>query len=447
MPVKSISWILWLTAGVSPLHAQQPGAHATLRWWEDQARLAIFDRNGSYFGRTSERGILQRFNPQMDAEYDIDLISFSFALADEYEWYRRGRGARFWTGSMNHLNLIQNAEFVGPVDLGASWGAQIHFTHQQTLQADRNLVRVSLGRDLLGGRARMFAAGTLKALKPDADVEWGVTWRLGDGQVTTAVAALDAFSDFIYQTLEVSAALSDTVLDYLVHPYSLRFSADVPLGESVRVEAYGLLATKAELTVDPQLTAGTGFRQGERYRYLGGLLEWTPSPRTAIGAIATWVRAETDRAPLALGSAADAFRLTEETRQLGGYLIHWLTSRLGVESWVNRLTRPEDRVFPDSTVRYEDQAWIGRTALLYRARESFRGELSLDYVAREVTRPGPVPSLGSLGDNNYRLRVDFGWRFGDRALLMLGTNVDLDKDDGTAIGAFDGGHGRFTIYW
>ena len=50
-------------------------ARGTLRGWEEQVRLAIFDRGGSLDGRLSDRGMLQRFNERMDSEYHLDVIS------------------------------------------------------------------------------------------------------------------------------------------------------------------------------------------------------------------------------------------------------------------------------------------------------------------------------------------------------------------------------------
>ncbi|UCC73352.1 MAG: hypothetical protein JSV86_01955, partial [Gemmatimonadota bacterium] len=83
---------LLLASTPEPAEAQADSlysAHATLRGWEERARLAIFDRSGSYFGRTSDQGILQRFNEKMDSEYPLDLISSTFSLGETYEWYQR----------------------------------------------------------------------------------------------------------------------------------------------------------------------------------------------------------------------------------------------------------------------------------------------------------------------------------------------------------------------
>src|SRR5574342_48898 len=112
MRVKLIGLSLALATLASVARAQQGENRlgATLRGWDEYARLTIFDRTGSYFGRTSAQGILQRFgSSELDVEYDLDVVSFSPSLAAEREWFRHQSGARFWTGSINHMHLIQYA--------------------------------------------------------------------------------------------------------------------------------------------------------------------------------------------------------------------------------------------------------------------------------------------------------------------------------------------------
>jgi len=422
-------------------------AHATLRGWEESARLAIFDRSGSYFGRTGGQGILQRFNQKMDSEYPLDLISSSFSLGEVYEWYRRDDGVRFWAGSINHLQLIQHGDAKAAVPLGRSWSIGAHFIHDETLEAQRNLVQIEVRKGLLDGRARAFLLGTLKAEKPESDIELGFSWRPGRGTVTVAVAALDLFSDLIWQSLEVAPSIADTALDYTVHPYTARFAVDLPIGRRLRVEAYGLAMTPTTVAVESQTEPDVGFVQDERYAYAGGLLEWTPTRRTAAGAFATWVRARLGRsALLPEGSLEDDFDLTEKSWQLGAYGIHRFLRRFTAELWLARVWRTEDRLRPNTPepdIHHEDRTWAGRAHVFYQAAGGFRGDLAFFFTDRAIVGPDRLPGAGAY--THTRLRFDLGWAFGGRALLMLGTNLDLDGD-GRAPN-FDGAHGRFLLYW
>ncbi len=426
-------------------------ARATLKGWEEYARTTIQDRTGSFFGRLAEQGILQRFgHRELDAEYDLDLVSFSPSLEEEYRWYGRENGVRFWTGSINHLHLVQNAQFKATVPLSSSWAAAAQVYHQRTLQAHRSLVRLTVRHDLRPRRLQLVFSGTLKDDKPDTDLEAGLVVMGSGGSATVAFGVLDPFNDFITQTLGVEY-LTDSIVDYTTQPFSGRVSVEWSLSRNLRLEAYALAVTPSSVRVSLSSDPAAGFSQDERYGYAAGLLEWTPNAATAIGVLATWVRSRIARSSASGARPADNFELTESETRWGLYAIHRFSSRFSAEGWVSRVIRPEDRLYRDPgagvDARYRDRAWTGRVSGTYQAPSGFRGELGLDFVARGIPDPGAVPDRAFLADNNYRLRFDLGWRFGSRALFVVGSNIDLDKDNGTAIGTFDGGHGRFTFYW
>ncbi len=447
-------WVgLTLVASSSAASAQSDStevARATLRQWNERHKLTIFDRSGSLFGRLSDQGVLQRFTDAVDDEYDLDFISSSLSLTEVYRWYQQENGARFWAGSINNVQLVQEADVVASIWFGDSWGGQVRFTHQRTQQARRSLPQVEVRRKLFGGRARAFLYSTLNDEKADIDMELGLVWSAGAGELTFAVAALDLFNDLIFQTLVPSRFTTDTLLDYTQHPFTGRVALDVPLGRQFRAEAYALGMTPTRLVVEVRPNPDSGFVQDERYAYAGGLIEWGPSEQSGLGFFATWLRARLDRAPLPDGRPEDDFDLTEKTAQFGVYGIHRFARRFEVEAWLARVWRTEERVTPDpsagANLDYEDRAWAGRGSLVYGARSGFRGELGLDLLAREAVGPSTRPGFRFLGRDNFRLRFDVGWHFGGRAFFVIGANLDLDGDMGRT-SRFDGAHGRFSLYW
>jgi hypothetical protein len=415
----------------------------TLRGWEERARVIILDREGSFDGRFSSRGILQRYHPLMDAEYQLDVISSSFPLDEECSWYRADSGARFWAGSIDHLRLIQVGQIKARVPLGSHWGVRVEHLHEETLRARRNLLRLGFERDLAGGAGRVFLSGTPIAIKPEADLEMGASWFPGEGEVTVAVGALDVFSDVVYQVLGVGPALSDSVLDYLARPYTLRAFGELPLHPRLRMEAFGLRLTPTRVRVEPQGEPWGGFVQDEGYAYAGGLVEWTPGDRTALGALATWKRGHTERAP-AEGEAlapTDFLEVLETSRQLGAFLIHDPLPQLRIRGWLVRAMEEETRESLAGPSSYQKRTVSMRLDLTYRGVRGLHGELGLDGTARSGEGVRPVPPIQPLLRSDYRLRGDLGWRFGERALFVLGANLDLDS------GGFDGGHGRFSLSW
>lgn len=421
-------------------------ARATLRGWEERLRHAIFDRSGAYDGRLSDWGILQRFNPNIDGEYHLDVISSSFALTEVYEWYQRDAGARFAAGSISHERLLQSAQVAGTAKLSSTWDTRIQLTQQNTLEADRAVVELQIRHEVASGRVRPFLNTTLIAFKPESDIELGVDWFPGTARVTAAIALLDPFNDLIFQGIGITGG-ADTALNYTAQPITLRAGLEFPFWGQFRAEAHGLFMTPSDVVAQREGAPAEGFAQGEEYAYAGALLEWGPSPKTGLGLFGTWVHARLDREALPAGRPEDDFDLIEKTWQAGLYALHAFSSRLRTETWVSRVWRTEQRLRPDTTVApavdYEDRSWMGKVSVRYGWRKGFQGELGLDWIARDVLRGNGIPRAGRFEHTNGRLRFDIGWQFGQRAYIMAGLNADTN----TATNWFDGGHGRLALYW
>ncbi len=422
--------------------------HATLRGWEDGVRVTIFDRNGSYFGRLSECGILQRFNSLEDEEYALDIVSFGFSLSEDYEWYTRRRGARWRGGSINYVNLVQAAEIAGSVPLSDTWDFDVLFNQESTMQAERSLVRAIFRKSSADGNVTGFLTGWLKSSKEEMDLEFGLTFTPGQSSITVAAGALDPFSDIIYQVLGVGPKYSPVSLNYVKHPFTARLSADIPLGRQFRSELYGLIMSPGDVIVTEQADTLGSFRQNEGYGYAGALLEWAPSRNSVAGTFATVVKSGMDRQMLDQSPPEDSFDLNETTGQIGIYGMQRLGGNVLLDAYLVRVLRLENRSCPDvaesSLIDYEDRTWIGRGTVTYRAQNGFRGEIGLDFDSRDVIRDANIQGRHHSYFHS-RFRFDMGWYISDRAMFVWGANVDLDRD--TSTGWFDGGHVRFQVFW
>jgi len=422
--------------------------HATLRGWEDSARINIFDRNGSYFGRLSDHGMLQRFNVLEDEEYALDIVSFGFSLLEDHEWYTNRRGARWGGGSINYVNLVQAAEIAGSVALSETWDFDILINQESTMQAQRTLTRVIFSKSMADGNMTGFLTGWLQPHKEEMDLELGLTFTPGRSRVTVAVAAIDAFSDVIYQVLGVGPKHAPQSLNFEKHPLTARLAADIPLSRQFRSELYGLVMSPTEIVVTEQADTLGSFRQQEQYGYVGALLEWTPSPDVAVGMFTTVVKAGMDRRSLDQSPPVDTFDLAETTARFGLYGMKRLFRKILVDAYLVRIKRLENRIYPGSEttpeIDYRDHTWIGRGSVTYRALNGFRGELGIDFDSRDVIRDAELAGRHHSYFHS-RIRFDLGWYIGDRAMFVFGANSDLDRD--TATGWFDGGHARFQVFW
>jgi len=435
----------------APGHAQRDslGLHATLDGWAEQAWLTILDRDAAYGGRLSANGILQRFHPRIDPDYEITKIRFRFDVLDDYRWYRRVNGARYAGGSNTTHSMAVDAEFKQSVSLGGAWSANAHYNKQTYPELERSLVRLGFARAPPDGMFE-FIEATLTPLKPSADVEVGAGWRRGRTRATLSLAVLDAFNDLIYQGLGTVGVSPDTALDYERQPVMLRANLDIPLGARFRFEGHGGYLRPSLVRAYVQAVPDSGFRQKESYGFVGAMLEWMVSPRVTSSAFATYINAITDRQPLAYGRPIDDFWMTERTTRVGAHLVARLAPRWVFHTWVQRMWRPEWRVYRAAgaaDVNYEDVSWSGQAELKYGGQEGLTLSTSLDVDERQVVRgAGQVPAFEPLGRSNHEMRVEFGWRFPTQTAFTLGLSIELDP--GISKRAwFGGAQGRFVLYW
>lgn len=447
----TVALILMLGAWRPPVALSQADSttlHATLKGWEEDTWLQLLDRGGAIGGRLSRNGMLQRFQPLIDDEYYIDLISGPFGLTEEYAWHRQPNGARYWGASVNHLELATAFDVKARIPLSNTWTTTVRFNKAHTYEVRRDLVRVEFDH---AWRSGAFAGmhGTLEAVKPDIDLEARAGYRRADGrEVGAAVGVLDAFSDVIYQVLVVWEGYADTALDYERQPYAMRAWADWSLGNRLRLEAHGGVMTPATVRAYRQVAPDSGFRQHERYGFAAGMLEWSPLARLRAGGFATYVRARTDRTPLPLGPAEDDYVLAESTTRLGGFALAQLAERWRFEGWLAGTFRPErrdQRRLDSLDVDFEDRWLSGEARVTYGRRRGFRGDVSFEFVNRDIVRGlGQVVAPEPL--DHSRLRLEVGWGF-DRAVFRAGYRIDVDGDPGLGKGHFDGAEGRLVVSW
>ena len=171
--------------------------------------LHILDRDAARGGRLSDHGILQRFWPDIDPDYQINLMRMRFDLIDDAEWYRHASGARYWGGSINTRDEAIGAEFKARVQLADQWTADVNLRHQSLLELTRSLVRLSVRRT---ARSGFYTAleGAFSFHKPSSDVGFVAGWQHGNRHVEIALTALDP--DLHTMTTEVQVPNSDGTL-------------------------------------------------------------------------------------------------------------------------------------------------------------------------------------------------------------------------------------------
>ncbi|MDE2982460.1 MAG: hypothetical protein OXU74_14810 [Gemmatimonadota bacterium] len=417
-------------------------AVATLAAWADQVWLSLLDRDGAYYGRLAEEGIFQRFNPEMHAEYELEIRGSLFHPGEDARWAKPPNGFRVAGASISHphiLNVVdwrQEIHVSGPVDLMA------RYRRERSLTARRDYPRVGVRwRDMLGTQWTAQVGIGVHFFKPSADVEVALarSWRDREDRSWTMevrLAALDAFNEAIFQGLGVRADDVDAHYDYAGAPLAARTTLRAA-ASGWRAELHAGSSRRSEVQVTFPATGLAPFTQFERVAFLGALFQVTPLERVTLAMYGTWARADTERRSAASGLG---FTLREQTVTLGARARTRLNPAWAVETELERVRRPEWRTPAAGAQReHRDRGVFARAALVRYPEAGWTSRLAYAFLDRDAGFLAPW-----LTAQNQRLITEAGYRFRSGFAVTAGGSWDLDNF-GRA--PFDGGHLRLSAGW
>jgi hypothetical protein len=417
---------------------------ATIATWANQVWLVVLDRDGGYFGRLADQGLLQRFNPLMDDEYELDLWTGLFSPAEDARWAAAARGLRAGGTSISHPHTVHLADWrhqsavAGPVDFLADYARRGSLTEQ------RDYLRV--GARWNGVLDRGLAARVLIGVhffKPSGDVEFALsrawTGAGGSWHLDAGFAFLDAFSNVVFNWLEVSPQEADAQFDYGTPRYATRLAVQRATAR-YRLELHGGATNRTRAAVTFRASGAPGYTLREHMAFAGALGELRLGRRAGIAAFATVIRAETNRDGVS-GSGV-RLHLRETTTTLGGSGWYALDGGgTGVEADARVVWRPEDRQSDGAAlVQHEDREVLLHLGLARRPLVS--GWQWRVTVSRMDRSAGALAA--QLAERNHRNLMEAGYRFRSGFELMGGVRWDLDRLRG---GTFDGGHLRLMAAW
>jgi hypothetical protein len=414
----------------------------TLATWSNDVWLALADRDGSYFGRLAEQGTLQRFNPLMDHEYELDISTGLFSAAEDARWARVSRGLRVAGASINHPFILNFADWKERLPISSRVSLLAEYRRQRSLTAQRDYPRLELRWDSAIATEWSLGAGIgMHYFKASADVELtaGRSWHSGRGRLSldVRVALLDAFNNVIFNALGVEPEETDAHFDYRRLPLAARFAV---IGEwpRARFEAHAGASNRSHVSVSFPQSGDPSYSLEERLALGGLLLQLAMSSRLSLAATATAARANTTRR--FVQPTSGDFELSERTHALAAHAALGLRERLGLEAAFGVRWKPEDRTWGDGTrVRHRDREVWGGAALLRRPPAGWTWKLGYAFGDRKA---GVLAA--PLNAANHRQLMEWGYRFRSGFEVTAGLRWDLDQ--GLA-NPFDGGHLRLGSTW
>jgi hypothetical protein len=441
--------------GAAALTAPAVPPRVTLADWAATRRLWVLDRVHAYGDQFYDRGVFRHITPRMDREYAIDLSTYRYTLGQDHAWHQRDGGLRLRTGSITRNQWGIVTQLKQTVEVAEGHALRFDALLQEDAQAERGLLEINYTWALTAAH-HVGARHTFAQYKPDFDVS--VFYRYDApryGRVRAEVTALDAYNDFLFETLGVWKGEERYERIYEQNPFLLQLSAASPSRHPLRAEVYAGWQPASELTVQSQFADSVRYRDRESLHYLGALLAYDLGP-VSTGLVYQRDQSSLDRRGLRSGVTSD-YRTEQRYERIGLFSTGTWGPFRG-SAWVfleEYYDRQRGSDFQFSTIDRPLDWTEARTNVqlrIYYAPESTGVFAGLEYIAIDrrpddpsgVMRRQWATNWAGRGVSHYRGPVILGYRFGKGAVSM-GINYDFDGD--RKGDRFDNGFFRFSIGW
>ena len=484
----SIFIVLIFFTGLYHGHAQAVTEHATLMGWEGRTLRFMLDRSHNFGGTNYNRGLFRDNINLMSPEHGIDLLTYRFTLADDYNWQTSTEAYRLSFGSLNAKDFAVENKIKSTYEIDGRNDFKIDGTHEENLRATRFFFELGYEHHFEGNH---HVGGKHTFTNDKSDLDLTAYYRYGSfdkGMIYAGITLLDWTGNVVQGLANESSNeyndLYSVTYKYENAPKLLNVKLISPILKHFRAELVAGLQTYYKKTVSPEPDT-LDFRDEEWAHYLGGLLEYHSDTFTAALIYQRrFSRLQRQPAP------NSSFDLDFNNRQFsnrGGFFAtgkipeypirmeQWIwfernVDRLQGEKVPDDLTplNIDDIEFPSKRIPFnfvEKRVKI-KSRLLYDNLEKgmlLGLEFHADYrypqgkSDRFEVRNFAFRTVYPIVRNtNERLTFTIGYRISKNFHFVGGVSYDLDMDKQSGIGRpritgtptwFDGGFGRISLSW
>jgi len=468
----------------------------TLARWADIRRVRVLDRFNTLTEVRHDRGRFLHILPNLDREYDLDLLTYEFTPSQAYNWHAHDRGFLSRGGSIERTDFALVSELKQRLPIGERERADrpvhavdLHLYLREDVQAQRSLIEFAY-RWQFADRQRLGVRHTFSEYKPDLDAS--LFYEAGawsGGHLRAEVTFVDLYNDFISTALGIDEEDQSFVREYGQRPFLLQLHARTPVLSDrpiVQAELVGGVQPLSEAVYSPQDDAGTRYRDDETLYYVAGMiaarlrgedvgLAWPLDLRMGL----TWRRDFSRVRRVGLGENALSDYTARQALQSAGGFVDVTFGDLRADVQVNLQTYTDrqtgenyDLSLVEQGVDYEEPRSRFQARLFYEPSASWP-YVGLGYanVIRNYPQPIGAPETNVLGNrwtgefystgpSNYRATLLVGYSFADRGFLEVGVHYDTDGDVPTVADGlpdrdpesfrkkrFDNGFARLVVRW
>jgi hypothetical protein len=454
--------LLFATAGF--VQAAPPGdslfaTRTTLAGWQNDLRLMLLDRAGSYGGVFNDRGVFRLIARPIDDELDLDLLTFRFTPAEDYRWYAADHAFRSWAGSFNTANFLTQNHLRHRVDVTPVLAMRLEAVQQYTRRSERFFFEPGLTWQARPGHS-LTVSNTLMGYKPDLDLTLSYRYaRDGGAGARFDVTFLDWANNFIFDRLGVHHLIEDTARSYRSLPVLATVHLVSPQAGAWRAEAAAGLQPANRAHIRSQhLEPGLTFNQRERAAY-GGLLVEFATPHVATGLTYQSEYSRSGRHHREAATIPMDYTVAQHSQRLRGHLIvirgPWRTEAWGTVE--RNVDNQQGTAFGGAeiaeTFRFEEVRYMTHLRLMRLPRRDglvAGAEWASDHRDFRSGREA-VARYVDVAPVRYGARISAfaGYRINPRTMLLAGAgyDVDGDTDRNPRPVRFDSGYLRIVTMW
>ena len=476
-----------------------PGA--TQHGWADRHRVRLLDRFNTLARPRHDRGAFLHVMPEMDREYELDLLTYRFTPLQQYRWKSAESGFQSRGGSIERTDFALVSELKQSIPLTDKTVDQrplheidLNLYLREDVQAQRSLIEFAYRRRFAGGHAA-GVRHTFSEYKPDLDLslfyqvgEFGLSEdgapRAHDGIVRAEVTLMDVYNDFISSSLGIDVEDQDVVREYGRKPFLLQLHAVTP-SAPVQAEVVGGIQPLSEAEYTSQTDPGFRYRDDRTLHYVAGMVagrvpgRWIGVDGLNLTAGLTARRDYSRVHRVGLGPSVSSTYTARQTRQSAGGFLEATYGDLRAEVWYSRQAYTDRQtgedyalsLVPEEVDYREDRSHLNARAFYEPGRPWPYVGLGYANVIRDYPQPlgdrqSYVLSINwtekyfVTGPSNYRATLLVGYSFDERGFLEIGVHYDTDGDipteaeglpergpDSQRKKRFDNGFARLVLLW
>jgi hypothetical protein len=448
--------------------------------WEEVTKHMIKDRYHNYGGIFYDRGLYRFTTPEMIREHKIQLMIYDFTTLDDYNWfYKENNSFRAFAGSYSLGEFIHEATIRNKIPVSEKLKLPLNFTRRYDIHSDRALLEMGLDYNI-NNMHHIGIAHTLTEQKPDLDATFYYRYgTLPERFIQVEVSPLDWANNAAFNLSQRRDTFAPELRKYDISPFLFSMKASSILIYNLRGEIVGGIQTVQQSIGESMEGSEDSFRDRERTRYLGLLLEYN-IPHFTISVSWQHRYAKFNRTNVETNIEEPVNYGNYQIENKLGFFISVSYGQFFIDNWI-WLINNRDKQFD----KYEEEFRAGYQIYPFDFEENrlqMRNRLGFDPVDNGFKAAVEWsadyrdflkgiydhPNFGVINafdyreyyrrlliNRNGRITLFFGYRFNKDIYFEMGASYNVDGDiyRGTYNQVrhkptrFAGGFGRMVLYW